>query len=116
MSTLMQELRSELDKRNIYWEDGSDTVLLSNDGIMTFERTYFSDISRLRNEHQWYFSVISIHVTKPDGTLEYGYDKGSPYKLECWQPFKYDDPEPMSVKEIIDAYEEWNEIYGKIFI
>ena len=116
MSALMEELRSELDKRNVYWEDGSDTVLLSDDSIMTFERTYFSDMSRLRNEHQWYFSVISIYVTKPDGTLEYGYDKGSPYKLECWWQFKYDDPEPMSVEEIIDVYEEWNEIYGKIFI
>ena len=85
---------------------------LHDDSVMTFERTYFGDMSKSRHEHQWYFSVISIYCTKPHGVKLYGYDKGSSDKLECWQPFKYEDPEAMSVKEIINSYEEWSDIYG----
>ena len=29
MSPLMEELRSELDKRNAYWEDGSESSLVT---------------------------------------------------------------------------------------
>lgn len=86
---LMQELRDKLDDLDISWYDDSDRW----DGVIV-ERTR---IEPLRSDGAL-TSVIYIYDTR-DGVIGMSY--GYPNKLECWNMNWSEDPEPMSVSDII---------------
>lgn len=87
----MKRLRDELTKRGIEWHDDSESF----DGIHTFIRTKWL--------HKGFEVSVIWGYSKAFGG-KYGISYGYPNMLECWYQCCKQDPEPMTVDEIVEAY------------
>ena len=90
ISPLMLELRSMLDANHISWYDDSD-----NWGDAVVERTKIPALAKGENTT----SVVYIYPTLAGSTMGFSY--GYPDFLEVWNHDWTDEPEPMSVNDIL---------------
>lgn len=101
-SQLTSDLRKRLDEENIPWINDSD-IFNPRDGITSvFERTVLMHNGKAKYDAYYGWSKNETGLIIP-------YSYGFPNKLEIWDYESNEDPEPMSMDEIIELYKELRE-------
>lgn len=100
-SQLTSDLRKRLDEENIPWVDNTEVIDRGWNKLI-FERTWIGERVKI-NE----YDLSVAYIYNPD--LNTGYSYGYPDKLECNNFYDNEDPQPMSIDEIIELYKEIRE-------
>lgn len=101
-SQLTSDLRKRLDEEGIPWINDSD-IFNPRDGITSvFERTVLMYNGKSKYDAYYGWSENETGLIIP-------YSYGFPNKLEIWDYESNEDPEPMSIDEIVELYKEIRE-------
>lgn len=99
-SQLTLDLRKRLDEEGIPWADDSEVINPRDGYTSVFERTILIYNKRLKFDAFYGWSENE----ETGFVLPYSY--GYPNKLEVWDYRPTEDPQPMTIDEIVELYKE----------